>query len=441
VRTKKIEPRWLLVPLAVLVAALVSLVLMQTESTLSQLERAQQDKARTLARTIVSAVRGVARYGPDKEGRLLAVIEEVSNEPGVLSVGILDASGEPMLPLGTSGGAASSTPPGSVRHDQDELRWVEPFDVSLQCQFGGPGCGGGGCGRGGGGCGGGRALAPGRYQLALVLDARPAASVRRTVLLEGGGLAALTVVAAIVGWLLLRSVRQKDRLARDVELERQRSESLESLRLLGAGLAHEIRNPLGAIRGFTQLIHEQATEDETRDRSALMLSELDRIEERVEELLAFARRQPVRFEPVDLSALAAEVVALVQADADGRGISLRVVAPPEAVRCAGDRRELEELLLNVVLNAVQASDEGGSVEVALEQGRDGSTIAVKDTGKGIAPNDLPKVFEPYFTTRAEGSGLGLAIAKRIADAHGARITVHSALGRGTTVRLILPPDK
>jgi signal transduction histidine kinase len=260
-------------------------------------------------------------------------------------------------------------------------------------------------------------------------------------LLEGGGLAALIVVAAIAGALLLRAAGQKERLARDVELERQRSESLESLRLLGAGLAHEIRNPLGAIRGFTQLIHEQATEQETRDRSALMLGELDRIGERVEELLAFARRQPVRFEPVDLSALAADVAALVRADADGRGISFDIVAPPDAVRCSGDRRELEELLLNVVLNAIQACAEGGSVTVELEAGQDGATIVVRDSGKGIAPEDLPRVFEPYFTTRAQGSGLGLAIAKRIADAHGARITVQSVLGRGTTVRLLLPPDE
>jgi two-component system sensor histidine kinase HydH len=246
------------------------------------------------------------------------------------------------------------------------------------------------------------------------------------------------VLCTAVGWLLVRSVRLRERLTRRVALARQKTESLESLRLLGAGLAHEIRNPLGAIRGYAQLLHERAGDDEQRTATAVMLSELDRVSERLAEFLAFARQERVDLRPLDLAAVAERVVVLLRPDAEAAGIDLGLEAEGRPFECLGDGMQLQELVLNLVLNAIQACVAGDRVTLALSRRRGGVELVVRDNGKGIEPADLPRVFEPYFGTRPGGSGLGLAISRRIADSHQATIDIDSTPTVGTAVRLVLP---
>jgi signal transduction histidine kinase len=239
----------------------------------------------------------------------------------------------------------------------------------------------------------------------------------------------------VAAGLLARSIRERGRLARDVALEQQRRRGLESLGLAAAGLAHEIRNPLGAIRGYTQLLRERAADPDSRDRAALMLKELDRVGERLEEFLGFARKRSRAAAPVDLAALAAEAISLFRPDADAAGIALSLEGDAGPLVVSGDAAALKELITNLVLNAVQACAGGGRVVVRTARGAFGPELTVADDGPGVRAEDLPRLFEPYFTTKDRGSGLGLAISRRIAEDHGAALTLENAPGRGALARL------
>jgi signal transduction histidine kinase len=411
------RPNLLLLLSVLTVLGLLALTAVQTVDALGHVEQAEQDKAETIERAIVASIRAVAQYGREKEARIAAVLEEVARDPEVISITLREQGGTVLLAAGQPLVEATS---GAL------VERTLAFEIDWQCR-GGPGHGGM-CGD----------MPPGRYELILRLDPSAAAQVRSVILLEAGAVSLLLILAAVFASLLVRSIRDRERLTRTVALEQQRNESLESLRLLAAGLAHEIRNPLGAIRGYAQLAHEQCGDSvEARERTALMLRELDRVAERLQEFLSFARRRAIEPRPVDLNELAEETVALVGADAEAEGVELSVQGKGGAAVVDGDPAQLKELLLNLVLNAIEACSEGDSVVVTTSEARQGVELSVRDSGKGIDAADLERVFEPYFTTRREGSGLGLAISKRIAEGHGAQLTIDSAVGVGTTVTLLI----
>ena len=417
----KPRPKLLLLLSVLSALGLVALIAAQTANALGHVERAGNDKADTLERSIVSAVRAVAKYGRDKVERIGAVLDEIAKDPQVVSITLLDEHDAVLLAAGappTSDDGRAGAPPMVER--------TAAFEIDSLCHAG---------------CGGQMGELPsGRYRIVVKLDPSSTAEVRSAILLGAGVVGALFVLAAVFAGLLVRSIRHRERLVRSMELGRQRTESLESLRLLATGLAHEIKNPLGAIRGFAQLIHEQCPEanGEGRERTSLMLRELDRVSERLEEFLAFARRRAIKRRPVDLRRLAEEVATLLGPDAKTAGIGLSVEAEAEEVIVAGDASQLKELLMNLVLNAIEACSDGGRVVVEVAAVRGQPEIRVRDDGRGVAPDDLPRVFEPYFTTRAQGSGLGLAISKRIAEAHGASLELTSQGGAGATATLSFP---
>ncbi|MBI4956027.1 MAG: hypothetical protein HY908_28665 [Myxococcales bacterium] len=418
------RPKLLLLFSVATALGLVALIAVQTGDALGHVARAATDKAETLERTMVSAIRGVARFGRDKEERIAAVLEEIARDPQVVSVVLRDGAGAVAV---SAGRGADGGAPSTGRDDSGLLVRTTSFELDSAC--------GGGCGAH---LGPGAPMPPGSYELVLRFDPSAGAEVRSVILLEAGIALVLLLCAAGFATALVRSTRHRERLLRRVELAQQKTESLESLRLLATGLAHEIRNPLGAIRGFAQLTHEQSPEGEARERTAIMLSELDRVSERLEEFLAFARPRQVRRQPVDLRRLCDEVATLLGPDAQAAGIELSVEAAPGEVVVEGDPAQLKELLLNLALNAVEACHEGGRVRLRVRAGTAEVALAVEDDGRGIPAEDLPRVFEPYFTTRAHGSGLGLAISKRIAEGHGATLNIDSALERGTTATLLIP---
>jgi two-component system sensor histidine kinase HydH len=278
-------------------------------------------------------------------------------------------------------------------------------------------------------------LPPGAYRLALVMDTASVERVRAPLLAIAALGIAVLLGLLVAAALLARSISAQGALARKVALEQQRRRSLESLGLVAAGLAHEIRNPLGAIRGYAQLLGEQAADPVSRERAAVMLPELDRVAERLEEFLGFARKRKLSPAPVDLAILAGEVVALFRPDAEADGIELvaRTAGGPAIVD--GDAAELKELLTNLVLNAVQACGRGGRVVVGAERTAAEIALVVTDSGPGILPEDAGRLFEPYFTTKARGSGLGLAISRRIAEDHGAVLTLENAPRGGAIATL------
>jgi signal transduction histidine kinase len=243
----------------------------------------------------------------------------------------------------------------------------------------------------------------------------------------------------------LRNVKLLEDLAHSREII-ARSERLSAIGTLAAGLAHEIRNPLVSIRTFTQLLPERLDDEEFRSRFLdLTLAEVDRICALVNELLSFARPTPAMLEPVDLAGCVERLCLLLASQARNRGVTLELAGAMDrdAVVLA-DEDQLKQVVMNVVLNAVQACVEGGRVRVSCYatetvDGRMGC-VEVVDDGCGIAAQDLGRVFDPFYTTRSEGTGLGLAVAHRIVSSHGGTIDVSSRPGRGSTFVIRLPAD-
>lgn len=420
-------PKALLLALALLAAVLIAQLVARTQGTLRQIDDDQESEALTLARTVAGAVRGIVRFGPDREGRMQAALEEVAAEPGVTSIALLTEDGAPIVRLGDSGVDRPTGALPAMSRAGDRLAVRVPFDIDQPCLCEGcPGCHPDNA-----------RIGPGRYELVLGLDGSDAEQLRSHVRSEAIGLGVILLLLIVVAALLSRSLRRQQGLALRVATEQQKRESLESLRLVAAGLAHEIRNPLGAIRGYAQLAHERAETEEAREQTAIMLEELDRVAERLEEFLSFAGRRRPKREPVDLAALADSVVALLQPDADSLGVQLRREGASTA-RVSADPSQLKELLTNLALNALQACEPEASVTMTVREDGANGVIEVADEGGGISQGDRPRVFEPYFSTRAGGTGLGLAISRRIAEGHEGTLHLFPRPEGGTLARLVLP---
>jgi signal transduction histidine kinase len=213
---------------------------------------------------------------------------------------------------------------------------------------------------------------------------------------------------------------------------RARDEERETLL---AGIAHEIRNPLGGMDLFTGLLAEELDGRPEAAHVARVRAELASLERVVEEFLDFARVRPLDLAPFDLAALGAEVADLALPLAAERGVRLSVKAAGSA---HADRERLRGALLNLVRNAVEASPPDGAVEIAARGDAAGAEIEVRDRGPGLTPEARARLFRPFFTTKEKGTGLGLALAKKVVDAHGGELAVRPRDGGGTVARVALP---
>jgi signal transduction histidine kinase len=228
-----------------------------------------------------------------------------------------------------------------------------------------------------------------------------------------------------------------------LEEEMERGERLATVGNMAAAVAHEIRNPLNAVSMGLQRLRvefEPAPREEYLRMVDLVQGEVRRLNVIVEEFLSLARPMSLKPEPINVAALLDEVLSLLESEARGAGIVVvREIADGLPVLHA-DRDRIKQVLLNLVLNAIQAMPSGGTLEIGAVAAGGTLTITVTDTGSGIAPDALQKVFEPYVTTKTQGLGLGLAIARRIVQAHGGRIEAESEPGRRTRFRFALPLD-
>lgn len=233
-------------------------------------------------------------------------------------------------------------------------------------------------------------------------------------------------------------LREQADLILEIEEQLRRAERLSALGELSAGLAHEIRNPLGAIRGTAEILQDGIDPADRRyEFSRILVREVDRLNRVVEDFLRFARPAPVERGRCDVNAALREVLELSRPQADRNGVRVELRAG-ELPPLAGDRGQLRQVFLNLVLNALQAMPGGGSLTVTTESVDGQARLRFADTGQGIAPENLERIFNPFFTTRREGTGLGLAITQRIVQGHGGRIEVQSRAGEGTTFTVILP---
>jgi len=236
--------------------------------------------------------------------------------------------------------------------------------------------------------------------------------------------------------LLFRDLTEIRKLRREVE----RSQRLASLGRLAAGIAHEIRNPLSSIKGFATYFGQRYKDvPEDLETAEIMVQEVDRLNRVIGELLEFARPMDMQLRKTAIRDLIQSSLKMVEVQALAKNIEIETHIAPEIDTVLLDPDRMNQIFLNLYLNAIQAMDEGGVLTANLS--RDGVKqikIVISDTGKGIARKDLGKVFDPYYTTKPSGTGLGLAIVHRIIEAHQGEIKVDSKEGKGTTVTIILP---
>jgi len=228
---------------------------------------------------------------------------------------------------------------------------------------------------------------------------------------------------------------------RALHQEVERSRRLASVGRLAAGVAHEIRNPLSSIKGFATYFKQRYRDIPQDQQTAdIMIQEVDRLNRVVSQLLEFARPISISRKLTSIQDLVADSLKLIERQAQDRQITIdtRNSAKIDEIHIDPDR--INQVLLNLYLNAIEATEPGGKLQIEIfdsdENGK--LNIRVADTGRGIAEKDLPKIFDPYFTTKSSGTGLGLAIAHNIVEAMGGGIEVKSRPGKGTTFRITIP---
>ena len=226
---------------------------------------------------------------------------------------------------------------------------------------------------------------------------------------------------------------------KELETERRRAERLAYFEVLASGIAHEIKNPLVGIKTFTQLVPRRRNDERFMDEFTRVVGrEIQRMERLLERLGALSRpgRRP-QF-PLDVRAPITQAVEAMQPTFDEKSISLRVVLGDSACLVLGQHTELEQLFLNLVMNAHEATPPGGVVRVDVTHDAERITVTIADTGPGIAPELVERVFDPFFSTKQRGSGLGLAICAGIAQTHGARLRAANAPNGGAVFSVEFP---
>jgi signal transduction histidine kinase len=245
--------------------------------------------------------------------------------------------------------------------------------------------------------------------------------------------------------------RMTERLRRNIaQLERTQaqlvqSEKLASIGEMAAAVAHGLRNPLASLRAAAQLARRHPDSPAAREQLDAIISEVDRLDRRISHLLSFSRPAPFRPLPESLPRLVEGLLPTFAEPLREHQVALEVDLPPTLPEVRVDPMQMEQTILELVANALDAMPQGGRLRIAAHT-RNGAgappevTVEVSDTGGGIPEHLLKTVCEPFFTTREEGTGLGLAIAKRYVEQNGGRLEIESRTGAGTTVRVHLPAD-
>lgn len=243
-------------------------------------------------------------------------------------------------------------------------------------------------------------------------------------------------------------------LSRVQELEKslRRADRLSMLGTLAAGLAHEIKNPLGGVKGAAQLLSMELPDDShLREYTQVMVREVERINSIIEELMDLTNPRPTTMGEVQLVKILDDIILLQQEAARGKHINFSLAADPSLPPILGDEGLLTRLFLNLVKNAGEAIEDEGWVRVETRVSADFhinspgggrpspmAIVRICDNGSGIAAEELDRIFTPYFTTKAKGSGLGLAICQKIIEDHRGLLNITSTPGEGTIVTVSLP---
>jgi signal transduction histidine kinase len=250
------------------------------------------------------------------------------------------------------------------------------------------------------------------------------------------GLIGALVVAAGAGYILYRRIQR-------LQVRAKRAERLAELGTLTGGLAHEIKNPLSTIQLNLQLLQEDITPENPAysrviNRLKICERETGRLREILDDFLRYAGKIELQRTSVELNRMCEDLVDFFLPHAQLGRVQLRLKRAPADVQVMADERLLKQAVLNLMLNAVQAMPTGGELILSVHDEGEEVVVDVIDTGLGIEPEAISRIFDAYYSTKKSGTGLGLAMTRRIAEEHGGRVVVTSELGKGSNFALHLP---
>jgi len=217
------------------------------------------------------------------------------------------------------------------------------------------------------------------------------------------------------------------------------SARLASIGQMGASIAHEVKNPLTSMLGYAKILHARTSDRELKEAAEIILKETERCNQILQQMLRFARNDPQERRPYSLKEVVQSALLLINAEAKNRKIEMKVDALSDTV-LVGSAQQVQQVLLNLLLNAIQASSEKSEVLVRCREDGKNVVLEIQDHGSGIPQEIQNRIFDPFFTTKGkrEGTGLGLSVASEIVHDQGGKITFNSAEGRGTSFQVHLP---
>ena len=233
-------------------------------------------------------------------------------------------------------------------------------------------------------------------------------------------------------------IAERTRDLEDSQAQVLHQEKMAAFGLLAAGIAHEVGNPLASISAVVQILERRETDTYTRDKLQLLAPELSRIQTILRELIGFSRPASDLRGRVAVEDVVTEALRIAKFYKGGKNRQIVAAVERDLPAFQGVRDQFVQVVFNLVLNAIDATDKGGRIEVCASHADGTLRLTVCDDGSGIAPEHLTRLFRPYFTTKSHGTGLGLFVIRRIVEAHGGAVTVESVVGRGTTFAVALP---
>lgn len=244
-------------------------------------------------------------------------------------------------------------------------------------------------------------------------------------------------IAILTGALVERELKIRKKHAQ-ANLQLERTHHLSMVGQIAAGVAHEIKNPLASIKGSVEILTDDTTNDLDKEEfKQIVFSEIKRIDTTVTNFLELSRPKEYTFQKLDLSSLIKTSLKQMNTHAIKFNISIQEQVK-EGISIHGDNEKIQQVLLNLLLNAMQASPEGSTIKVNLDKINSQAQLQITDTGEGIPKEVLAKIYDPFFTTKSSGSGLGLSLVKNIVEKHNASIHFQTEEHKGTTVTVLFP---
>ncbi len=420
---------WILAAAAALVAVAVLFLYSDYRSAAQHHRNTLLERGEAMGEALTAGMRAQGRMARARGDRINVLFEEAARIPGVLGVRLSRSDGTAVNEFGAVTNLPSPLPGAPLWEGTSVTMAVAaelpPLDdPHVGESHGGPWQATPAT----------ESLPTGSYVITLALDAKSVYGevLRERVRFGAALLVTVCAVAAAAGLLLL----QTHRLALESDLARTRELAAENERLaqLGAGLAHETKNPLNVVRGLAQRIADTtALPNEAHADATCIVDEVDRTVGHINGFLTLSRPKAAQLAPLPLDPFLHELVSLVRPEAETKGIALEVISHGETI--LADVELLRRGMLNLVINALRACRPACRVRIEASTNGPLTDLCVTDDGCGIAPEDITHVKEPYFSRFEGGTGLGLAIVDQIARAHAVTLVVLPRQGGGTCARL------